>query len=115
MRFPLRQAARKGGSEPGVFRITEARQSLREDVRGRQRRYVLSMLVRTLAVLLTVLLWNVSRPVAAITLVIGVTLPYFAVVIANAGRENVSALPSGLLSADRRALPPGGGELHKRN
>ncbi|RKN42463.1 DUF3099 domain-containing protein [Streptomyces hoynatensis] len=115
MKKPERHSARKGGPEPAVFRITEARQSLQDDVRGRQRRYVLSMLVRTAAVLLTVLLWNVSRPVAAVTLVVGAVLPYFAVVIANAGRENVSALPSGLLGTAHRALPPGGEELHKRS
>ncbi|MFF2654756.1 DUF3099 domain-containing protein [Streptomyces sp. NPDC058045] len=78
----------------GVFRITGARQSLADDVRGRQRRYVISMLVRTVAVLLTVLLWNVERPVAIVALVLGFALPYVAVVIANAGRENATSLPS---------------------
>ncbi|MEU3194581.1 DUF3099 domain-containing protein [Streptomyces sp. NPDC006992] len=76
-----------------VFRITGARQGLQEDVRGRQRRYVISMLVRTLAVILTVVLWNVERPLAVGTLVIGLTLPYIAVVIANAGRENAPSAP----------------------
>lgn len=91
---------------PSVHRITTARQSLEEDVRGRQRRYVISMLVRTLAVILTVLLWNVSRPVAVITLVLGVVLPYIAVVVANAGRENAPSLPSALLTdRSRGALP----------
>ncbi|MFE9392422.1 DUF3099 domain-containing protein [Streptomyces sp. NPDC006784] len=76
-----------------VFRITGARQGLQEDVRGRQRRYVISMLVRTLAVILTVVLWNVERPLAVATLVIGLILPYIAVVIANAGRENAPSAP----------------------
>ncbi|MGW8380555.1 DUF3099 domain-containing protein [Streptomyces sp. ODS28] len=78
---------------PEVFRITGARQGLDEDVRGRQRRYVISMLVRTVSVLLTVVLWNVSRPLAAVTLVLGLIMPYVAVVIANAGRENAPSLP----------------------
>lgn len=91
---------------PAVHRITTARQGLEEDVRGRQRRYVISMLVRTLAVILTVLLWNVSRPVAVITLVVGAVLPYIAVVVANAGRENAPSLPSALLTGHRAdALP----------
>jgi len=78
---------------PEVFRITGARQGLQEDVRGRQRRYVISMLIRTVAVLLTVVLWNVERPLAVVTLVLGLTLPYIAVVIANAGRENAPSAP----------------------
>ncbi|SCK22076.1 DUF3099 domain-containing protein [Streptomyces sp. WMMB 322] len=77
-----------------VFQITGARQSLADDVRGRQRRYVISMLIRTASVLLTVVLWNVQRPLAVVTLVIGALLPYVAVVIANAGRENPSSMPS---------------------
>jgi hypothetical protein len=78
---------------PEVFRITGARQGLDEDIRGRQRRYVISMLVRTVAVLLTVVLWDISRPLAVVTLVVGLVMPYVAVVIANAGRENTPSLP----------------------
>lgn len=77
-----------------VFQITGARQSLADDVRGRQRRYVISMLIRTLSVVLTVVLWNVQRPLAVVTLVVGALLPYVAVVIANAGRENPTSMPS---------------------
>ncbi|MGH3314135.1 MAG: DUF3099 domain-containing protein [Streptomyces sp.] len=87
-----------------VFRITGARQSLAEDVRGRQRRYVISMLIRTAAVLLTVVLWNVQRPLAVVTLVVGTLLPYVAVVIANAGRENVTSLPSSFEPAPARPM-----------
>ena len=54
-----------------VFRITGARQGLTEDVRGRQRRYVISMAVRTVAVILAVVLWNVERHVAIVALVLG--------------------------------------------
>ncbi|WP_431681104.1 DUF3099 domain-containing protein [Kitasatospora sp. KL5] len=77
-----------------VFRITGARSSLTEDVRGRQRRYVISMLVRTLCVLLAVVLWDVQRVLAFIALAGAVLLPYFAVIIANAGRERAPGLPS---------------------
>ena len=77
-----------------VFRITGARTSLDEDVRGRQRRYVISMSVRTVAVILAASLWNVERYVAVVALVLGLVLPYVAVVIANAGRENAPSLPS---------------------
>ncbi|RLL66185.1 DUF3099 domain-containing protein [Streptomyces sp. Z26] len=88
--------------EPEVFRITGARQGLADDVRARQRRYVVSMLVRTAAVLATVLLWNVQRPLAVVTLVLGAGLPYVAVVIANAGRENAPSLPSTYVPAPVR-------------
>ncbi|MFE2295776.1 DUF3099 domain-containing protein [Streptomyces sp. NPDC059452] len=85
-----------------VFRITGARQGLADDVRGRQRRYVISMSVRTVSVVLAAVLWNVERHVAIVALVLGVLLPYVAVVIANAGRENVPSLPSTYISAPMR-------------
>lgn len=86
-------------SSPQVFRITGARQGLEEDVRGRQRRYVISMLVRTAAVVVTALLWDVQRPLAVAALVLGMLLPYIAVVIANAGRENAPSLPGTIVPA----------------
>lgn len=82
-----------------VFRITGARQGLADDVRGRQRRYVISMSVRTLSVILAAVLWNVERPVAIVALVLGGILPYIAVVIANAGRESAPSLPSTFVTA----------------
>lgn len=88
---------KRDGAE--VFRITGARMGLTEDVRGRQRRYVISMAVRTLSVIATVVLWNVQRPVAIVTLVAGALLPYVAVVIANAGRESAPSLPSHFIQA----------------
>jgi hypothetical protein len=45
-------------------------------------------------VLLAVVLWDVQRVLAFIALAGGVLLPYFAVVIANAGRERAPGLPS---------------------
>ncbi|WNI25538.1 DUF3099 domain-containing protein [Streptomyces sp. ITFR-16] len=83
---------KQSGAE--VFRITGARQGLAEDVRGRQRRYVISMSVRTVSVVAAAVLWNVERHVAIVALALGVLLPYVAVVIANAGRENTPSLPS---------------------
>ncbi|WP_031086134.1 DUF3099 domain-containing protein [Streptomyces sp. NRRL WC-3549] len=85
-----------------VFRITGARQSLADDVRGRQRRYIISMSVRTVSVVLAATLWNVERHVAVVALVLGALLPYVAVVIANAGRENAPSLPSTFVPAPMR-------------
>ncbi|MEU7167514.1 DUF3099 domain-containing protein [Streptomyces morookaense] len=87
-----------------TFRITGARQGLTEDVRGRQRRYVISMGIRTISVVLTVVLWNVERYVAIGTLILGALLPYVAVVIANAGRENAPSLPGTLIPRPMRTM-----------
>lgn len=91
-------------SEAEVFRITGARQGLADDVRGRQRRYVISMSVRTVAVVLAAVLWNVERHVAIVALVLGALLPYVAVVIANAGRENAPSLPSTFIPTPLRPM-----------
>jgi hypothetical protein len=97
-----------GDGNGQVFRITGARTSLDEDVRGRQRRYVISMSVRTVAVILAASLWNVERYVAVVALVLGLVLPYVAVVIANAGRENAPSLPSSFIGVPTRPMiaPP---------
>ncbi|WP_051710984.1 DUF3099 domain-containing protein [Streptomyces sp. NRRL S-350] len=84
----------KSAGDGQVFRITGARSSLTEDVRGRQRRYVISMLLRTVCVLLAVVLWDVQRWLAFVALAGAVLLPYFAVLVANAGRERAPGLPS---------------------
>ncbi|WP_461085388.1 DUF3099 domain-containing protein [Streptomyces deserti] len=98
----------RGGGDVQVFRITGARAGLQEDVRGRQRRYVISMSIRTLSVILAATLWNVERHVAIVALVLGAVLPYIAVVIANAGRENAPSLPSTFVTAPMRPMiePP---------
>jgi hypothetical protein len=102
----MRKQHGTGGSQ--VFRITGARTGLEEDVRGRQRRYVISMSIRTVAVILAASLWNVQRPVAMVALVLGAVLPYIAVVIANAGRENAPSLPSSFIGVPLRPMiaPP---------
>ncbi|MQY33418.1 hypothetical protein SRB17_13790 [Streptomyces sp. RB17] len=96
------------GGSVQVFRITGARTGLAEDVRGRQRRYVISMTIRTVSVILAVSLWNVERYVAMVALVAGALLPYIAVVIANAGRERPPSLPSTFITAPMRPMitPP---------
>ncbi|AOW86297.1 DUF3099 domain-containing protein [Streptomyces olivaceus] len=102
----MRKQSVGGGVE--VFRITGARTGLQEDVRGRQRRYIISMSIRTVSVILAVCLWNVERHVAVVALVLGAALPYIAVVIANAGRENAPSLPSTFVTAPtpEMLLPP---------
>jgi DUF3099 family protein len=91
-----------GGAQ--VFRITGARTGLAEDIRGRQRRYVISMSIRTVSVILAATLWNVERHVAVVALVLGAVLPYIAVVVANAGRERAPSLPSTFVTAPMRPM-----------
>ncbi|MER6675658.1 DUF3099 domain-containing protein [Streptomyces sp. NPDC000983] len=93
-----------GGGNAQVFRITGARTGLQEDVRGRERRYIISMSIRTLSVILAATLWNVERHVAVVALVLGAVLPYIAVVVANAGRENAPGLPSTFVGAPSRPM-----------
>ncbi|NJP66823.1 DUF3099 domain-containing protein [Streptomyces spiramenti] len=102
---------RRSGSEPEVYRISGARTSLTEDVRARQRRYTIAMLVRTASVLATVALWDVSRPLAFVTLALGTLLPYVAVIVANGGRENAVPLPRATFTGPQRPELPRAGDV----
>lgn len=79
-----------------VYDITAAPASLTRDQAGRQRRYFISMMIRTACFLLTVIL---PSPYRWFALLGAVTLPYIAVVIANAGRESFA--PSQALVKDK--------------
>ena len=68
------------------IRITNAGPSLKDDQTGRARRYFISMMIRTICFVLTVVLPSPYRWVA---LTGALLLPYVAVVIANAGRETI--------------------------
>ena len=70
--------------EPEVFSITEAQSSITDDQQGRQRRYMIGMSIRTLCFIGAMFS---SGPARWIMVVGAVALPYFAVIIANAGRE----------------------------
>jgi hypothetical protein len=70
--------------EPEVFSISGAAPGMSEEQKGRQRRYLISMGIRTLCFVAGIATTGWLRW----TLLIGaVLLPYFSVVIANAGRE----------------------------
>lgn len=70
-----------------VFDITSAQKPLSTDLPARQRRYFISMMIRTVCFILMVIL---PSPYRWIALLGAAGLPYFAVVIANAGRETIS-------------------------
>ena len=70
--------------EPAPVRITSATRSRSDDISGRQRRYVISMTIRTACFLLAVVFrdhWYLWGGFIAASFV----LPYVAVVMANAG------------------------------
>jgi hypothetical protein len=75
-----------GTSGQKVHSISSVGDSLTVDQSARQRRYFISMMIRTACFILTVVLPNPYRWIALFG---AVTLPYIAVVIANAGRETV--------------------------
>ncbi len=97
---------RKREDNSGVYRITGAREGLSADIRGRQRRYAISMGVRTVCVILFILLWHVQIVVASAALVLGAVLPYVAVVFANGGRSNATSSPAPFVPAPTRHMLP---------
>jgi hypothetical protein len=66
--------------------ITEAQSALSEDIPARQRKYFISMMIRTLCFLLAVF---TPSPYRWFFLFGAITLPYVSVIIANAGRETI--------------------------
>ena len=78
--------AKKAAQSEESFSITSAPRRLSSDLAGRQRRYLISMIIRTLCFLLTVAL---PSPYRWFALVGAMFLPYIAVVVANAGRETI--------------------------
>ena len=70
-----------------IFDITSAPKALSADQASRQKRYLISMMIRTACFILTIIL---PSPFRWFALAGALVLPYFAVVIANAGRETFS-------------------------
>jgi hypothetical protein len=85
--IPRRKAA-------DVYTVTEAHRPLSEDIRYRQRRYLLSMGIRTVCILVAVFLaghvplWALMIPLSG-----AIVLPYVSVVFANGGREPEKSHP----------------------
>ncbi len=68
--------------------ISDVGISLSKDQSARQRKYFISMMIRTFCFILAVILPSPWRWVALIG---AVTLPYIAVIAANAGRETIKS------------------------
>ncbi|MCX6419667.1 MAG: DUF3099 domain-containing protein [Actinomycetes bacterium] len=84
-------------------RITSAPIALSDDLPARQKRYFISMMIRTLCFILTVI---TPSPFRWFFLVGALTLPYISVIIANAGRETVSGNTS-YFNADAKEISAG--------
>jgi hypothetical protein len=82
-----------------VHTITAAQRGLSQEQSGRTRRYLISMGIRTVCVLAAIVVpgWPRWFLIAG-----AVALPYLAVVIANAGRENDEP---GSMGVPQAALP----------
>ncbi|WP_020573231.1 DUF3099 domain-containing protein [Actinopolymorpha alba] len=87
-----------------VFRISGAPKSLKEDIRSREVRYLLSMGVRTVCFVLAFVTEGILR---WLLIVAAFVLPYIAVVIANAGRERRAEAPLPYVPDHERQLPSG--------
>jgi hypothetical protein len=89
-----------------VHRITDADAGLTDDQRGRTRRYLIAMTVRTVCFLAAVLTPSPWRWIFAVGALV---LPYLAVVVANAGRERSDSDGFTVLDlrSSRRSLPGG--------
>jgi len=92
--------------DPGeVFTITDAQRALSVEQAGRTRRYLISMGIRTACVILAIFVPGWPRWV----LIAGaVVLPYLAVVVANAGRENDEPGDAGVTPHPRLEIPASG-------
>lgn len=99
MRFPRARAP--------VYDITGARKGLSDDVTYRQRRYVISMGIRTVCFLLAVAF---EGPMRWVMLVAALVVPYFAVVFANGGREPAGRPPPTFVERSSQELPVGNTE-----
>jgi hypothetical protein len=78
-----------------VYTVTDARRPMSEDIGYRERRYLITMGVRTLCFVLSIVfaltLGRLGMILAFVALIGAVVLPYIAVVFANGGREPDSA------------------------
>lgn len=95
---------RDRSADAGVHRITDARRSHHDDQHDRIVKYTVSMSIRAVCL---VLAFVVTGPLRWVFITGAIVLPYVAVVIANAGREQAPAAPSTWdVAPDRPALGP---------
>jgi hypothetical protein len=78
----------KGSRRQEAHLVTEARPGLSQDISYRERRYLIMMGIRTVCFITAILMFvNHLGWLTAIPCVGALVIPYFAVVLANGGRE----------------------------
>ena len=98
------RTGRDAAAHAQTVRITSAHTSHSERIRGRQRRYLISMGIRTLCFVLAVVTDGWLRWAFIIAAVV---LPYFAVIVANAAGEVDDGGPEPFVDDSRLMLEPG--------
>lgn len=88
-----------------VQTVTSAGRSLSEDVSFRTRRYLLMMGVRTVCFVLAIAAFD--GWLRWVLILAAILLPYFSVVMANAGRQPNPVAAQPYVPDNRPALPPG--------
>jgi Protein of unknown function (DUF3099) len=79
------------GRRDQAYLVTEARPGLSQDIRYREKRYLIMMGIRTACFVAAILMFvNHLGWLTAIPAVGALVIPYFAVVFANGGREPTS-------------------------
>jgi Protein of unknown function (DUF3099) len=98
------RTGRHATSHAETVRITSAHAAHSERIRGRQRRYLISMGIRTVCFILAVVADGWMRWGF---IVAAVVLPYFAVIVANAAGEVDDGGPEPFVDDTRPMLEPG--------
>ncbi|MDQ3158262.1 MAG: DUF3099 domain-containing protein [Actinomycetota bacterium] len=93
--------------EQQVFSITSASTSQSEEINRRQKRYAISMAIRTVCFLLAVVFWGQVLWLAVVFIVAALLLPYTSVVLANAGVRRKGAGSETITQEPYGELPPG--------
>jgi|SRR5215472_3507642 hypothetical protein len=84
----MRAGHHLGRGQQQVHLVTQARRPKSEDIAYRQRRYLIMMGIRTVCLIIALIMFiNHAGWLTAIPAVGAIFLPYFAVVMANGGRE----------------------------
>lgn len=93
--------------EQQVVSITSASTSQSEGISKRQRRYAISMGIRTVCFILAVVFWSHVLWLAWVFIAAAALLPYTSVVLANAGVRSKGPGPEPFDQEPYGELPPG--------
>ena len=96
--------------DEAVYTVTDAHRPMSEDIGYRERRYLITMGIRALCFLLSILfavtLHGNGRWLAILALIGAVVLPYVAVIFANGGREPDSSARFAPYEPETRSQKP---------